>query len=198
MCHVQQFLVVWIFSRSLGVICYDKLLLSEDRKNYFKNQCLMCSQSTFPILTSFWLNEMVILKARKPDNFESHNSLKVNFTNIWGLRLNFVQCESFLESKSSVILVLCETNLDDSIYSRYFSVRGYFCLIRKNSLSHVHGLALYVKEGYPFARNLSLENSQDSYLYFRLALLHWVSYFVFFYRSPSSSLCTVFMLFHLT
>ena len=34
-------------------------------------------------------------------------------------------------------------------------------------------------------------NSSDSYLCFRLALLHSVSYFSFFYRSPSSSLCTV-------
>ena len=35
-------------------------------------------------------------------------------------------------------------------------------------------------------------NSADSYLCFRLALLHSVSYFFFLYRSPSSSLCTVF------
>ena len=56
----------------------------------------------------------------------------------------------------------------------------------------MHGLAVYVKEGLPFARDLSLENSADSYLYFRLALLHSVSYFFFLYQSPSSSLCTVF------
>ena len=34
----------------------------------------------------------------------------------------------------------------------------------------MHGLAVYVKEGLPFARDLSLENSADSYLCFRLAL----------------------------
>ena len=56
----------------------------------------------------------------------------------------------------------------------------------------MHGLAVYVKEGLPFARDLSLENSADSYLCFRLALLHSVSYFFFLYRSPSSSLGTVF------
>ena len=56
----------------------------------------------------------------------------------------------------------------------------------------MHGLAVYVKEGLPFARDLSLENSADSYLCFRLALLHSVSYFFFLYRSPSSSLCPVF------
>ena len=56
----------------------------------------------------------------------------------------------------------------------------------------MHGLAVYMKEGLPFTRDLSLENSADSYLCFRLALLHSVSYFFFLYRSPSSLLCTVF------
>ena len=56
----------------------------------------------------------------------------------------------------------------------------------------MHGLAIYVKESLPFARDLSVENSADSYLCFRLALFHSVSYFFFLYRSPSSSLCTVF------
>ena len=56
----------------------------------------------------------------------------------------------------------------------------------------MHSHVVYVKEGLPFARDLSLENCADSYLCFRLALLHSVSYFFFLYRSPSSSLCTVF------
>ena len=71
-------------------------------------------------------------------------------------------------------------------------MRGYLSLIQKDSTTHMHGLAVYVKEGLPFARDLSLENSADSYLCFRLALLHSVAYFFFLYRSPSSSLCTVF------
>ena len=134
----------------------------------------------------------ILSKVCKPDNFESHNSLKLSFTNIRGLRSNFVDCESFLESNSPDILALCETNLDDSIDSGNFSVRGYLPLIRKDSTTHMHGLTVYVKEGLHFARDLSLENSADSYLCFRLALLHSVSYFFFLYRSPSSSLCTVF------
>ena len=51
------------------------------------------------------------------------------------------------------------------------------------------GLAVYVKEGLPFACDLSQENSVDSYLCFRLALLHSVSYFFFLYHSPFLSLC---------
>ena len=112
--------------------------------------------------------------------------------NIRGLCSNFVDCESFLESNSPDILALCETDLDDSIDSDNFSVRGYLPLIQKDSSTHMHGLAVYVREGLPFAQDLSLENSPDSYLCFQLALRHSVSYFFFLYQSPSSSLCTVF------
>ena len=123
----------------------------------------------------------IILKACKLDNFELHNSLKLSFTNIRGLCSNFVDCKSLFESNSPDILTLCETNLDDSIDSGNFSVRGYLPLIRKDSSTHMHCLAIYVKEGLSFARNLSLENSADSYLCFRLALIHSVSYFFFLY-----------------
>ena len=139
----------------------------------------------------------ILSKACKPDNFESHNSLKLSFTNIRGLHSNFVDCESFLESNSPDILALCETNLDDSIDSGNFSVRVYLPLIQKDSSTHMHGLTVYVKEGLPFAQDISLENSADSYLCFQLALLHSVSYFFFLCRSPSSSLCTFLILFHL-
>ena len=55
----------------------------------------------------------------------------------------------------------------------------------------MHGLTVYVKEGLPFALHLSLENSADFYLCFRLALLQSLSYF-FHCPSPSSALCMVF------
>ena len=71
-------------------------------------------------------------------------------------------------------------------------MRGYLTLIRNDSSTHMHGPSVYVKEGFPFARDVSLENSVDSYLCFRLALLRSVSYFFFLYQSPSLSLCIVF------
>ena len=108
----------------------------------------------------------ILLKGCKPDNFKSHNSRKLSFTNISGLRSNFVECESFLESNSPDILALRETSLDDSIDSGNFSVRGCLPSIRKDSIAHMHGLAVYVKERLPSARYLSLENSADSYLCF--------------------------------
>ena len=108
----------------------------------------------------------ILSKVCKPGNFELHNSLKLSFANIRGLRSNFVDCESFLESNSPEILALCETNLDDSFDSGSFSVTGYLPLIREDSSTDMHGLAVYVKEGLPFARDLCLENSADSYLCF--------------------------------
>ena len=82
----------------------------------------------------------ILSKACKPDNFESHNSLKLNFTNIRGLLSNFVDSESFLESNSPDILALCETTLDDSIDSGNFSVIGYLPLVQKDSSTHMHRL----------------------------------------------------------
>ena len=73
-----------------------------------------------------------------------------------------------------------------------FLCDGYLPLILKDSINHMHGLGVYVKEGLPFARDLSLEKFTDSYICFRLALLHTVSYFFFLYQSPCLSLCTVF------
>ena len=140
----------------------------------------------------------ILSKACKPDNFESHNSLKLSFTNIRGLRSNFVDCESFLESNSPDILALCETNLDDSIDSGNFSERGYLPLIRKNSSTHMHGLAVYVKEGLSFAWDLSLETLQ-----ILIYVFDWL-YFTQCLTSFSSidhllQLCAQFLiLFHIT
>ena len=133
------------------------------------------------------MNYGILSKECKPDNFESHNSLKLSFMNICSLNLNFVECESFLESNYLHILAPCERNLDDSIDSGNFSVRGYLPLIRKDSITQIHGLTVYVKEGLPFVWDLSLENSADSYLCFPLALLHSVSFFFFLYQSSSCS-----------
>ena len=77
----------------------------------------------------------------------NHTTLKLNFTIIRGLRSNFVECKSFLESNSPDIIALCETNLDDSLDSGNFSARGFLRLIRKDSLTHMHGLAVSMKEG---------------------------------------------------
>ena len=81
----------------------------------------------YPILTQGIM--VILVKICKPDNFELHNSLKLSFMNNRGLHSNFVYCEYLLQSDPFDILALCETNLDDSIDSGNFSVRGYLPLI---------------------------------------------------------------------
>ena len=83
----------------------------------------------FDLFLTQWIIA-ILSKGCKPDNFEWHNSQKLSFPNIWGLHLNFVESESFLQSNSLDILAHCETNLDDSINSGYFYVRDYLPLIR--------------------------------------------------------------------
>ena len=123
---------------------------------------------------------MTISEGCKPDNFESHNSLKLSFVNISGLCLNFVGCESLLESNSPDILALYETNWDHSIDSGNFSVTSYLPLICKDSIAHMHGLAVYVKDGLSFAQDLHLENSTDLTFVFDWPLSGLL------YQSPSS------------
>ena len=71
-------------------------------------------------------------------------------------------------------------------------MRVYLPLIRKDFFTHMHGLAVYVKEGLPFTRDLSIEKSADSYLCLPLALLHSATYFFFLFDSTSLSLSTGF------
>ena len=63
-----------------------------------KLQGLVSHELTVYLLTQ-WI--MAILsKGCKPDNFESHISLKISLMNISGLRSSFVECESFLKPNS--------------------------------------------------------------------------------------------------
>ena len=116
----------------------------------------------FDLFFTQWITT-VLSKWYKPDNFESLNSLKLSSTNICGLSSNFGEFESFLESTCPGILALCETNLDGSIDSGNFSVGSYLTLIRNDSITHLHGLAVYV-------------NPTDSYLKFVSAIFFLVCF----------------------
>ena len=157
---LQLFPVMWTFLRSLDVICYNWWVLSQGHKKLLWGLMSHKLAAYLSVFNLFKLIKTMLSKAWKPDNFELRNSLKLSFTNIWGFRSNFVDCETFLESNSPEILALCERNLDDSIDSSSFFVRGYLLLIRKDSSTHIYDLAVYVKEGLPFERDLSLQNSE--------------------------------------
>ena len=63
---LQLFLLVRIFLSSLGVICYNRWVLSEDHKNYLKDCCLLNSQPTFLFIgvvpTIFFASVFLCLK----------------------------------------------------------------------------------------------------------------------------------------
>ena len=137
----------------------------------------------------------ILSKAYKRDIFKLHNPLKLSFTNIRHLCSNFVDCLSFLEPNSPDILSLCETNLDCSINYGNLFVRGYLPLIRQDSNTHMH-VCIFShfiwRRDFLLHRNYLSKTPSDSYLRFRLALLHSVSCFFFLYQSTSSSMFMVF------
>ena len=149
----------------------------------------LTAYSIFNLFLTQWIM-VILLKGFKPDNWTTQFTITYLYEYLRP-SYQFVECESFLESHSHDILAICETNLDDSIDSGNFSVAGFLSLIWKDYIIHMRYHAVYVKEGIPFAQDISLENSADSYLGFQLALLHSLSYFFFLCWSPSSSLCTV-------
>ena len=107
----------------------------------------------------------ILSKACKPDNFESHNSLKLSFLNIRGLRSNFVHCESFLESNSPDILALCEANLDHSTHSGNFSVRGYISSFNSKGFWYSYAWSHHLCERTSFCMGFLLHGKLCRFLF---------------------------------
>ena len=126
-CHLlQQMSSQWGSQKLLHGLVYHELITYLSVFNLFLTQWIMT----------------ILSKGCKPYHFEPHNSLKLSFTNIWGPHSNFVECESFLEPNFPDILVLSETNLNNSIDSGNFSLRDYLPLIGNDSITHMHSLAV--------------------------------------------------------
>ena len=66
----------------------------------------------------------ILSEGCKPGNFEPNNSLKLAYK-YFRLSFRFCWLWIFFESNSPDIFALCEANVDDSIDSGDFSVRGY-------------------------------------------------------------------------
>ena len=109
-------------------------------------------------------------KVCKPNNFESHNSLNLNFINFPGLGSNFVGCELFLGLNSPKIQLILIISLWET-------------LIWKDSGTHMHGLGVYVKEVLLFHGNcLQKTWSIFDWLYF-------IWYLIFFPSIDHHLLC---------
>ena len=90
--------------------------------------------SVFDLFFTQWI--MAILsKGCKVDGFQSHGSLKLSFTSIQVLYLNFVECKFFLESNSPDILALCE-KLGWLNWFWQFLNEGFLPLHRKDFATH--------------------------------------------------------------
>ena len=126
----------------------------------------------------------ILSKGCKTSNFEPHNSLKLSFTNIWGLHSDFV------EGESPNIHALRETNLDDLIDSDNFSVRCYLSLICKDSIYYLYAWSLSLKEG----RRTSFCMGHRKLCRFSLFSISFTSLSVslFLFWSPSWWFCMVF------
>ena len=122
-------------------------------------------------------------KFSKPDKRKSQTlrskPLSLAYTNNGGIRTNFSHVESFLSNSSPDIFALCETNLNPSVSNKNLNVAGYLPLVRKDSSTHMHGLGVYVRDNLPLARIPTLEDPNESFMCFRLSLLHSTSYLFF-------------------
>ena len=96
----------------------------------------------------------------------------------------------FLNLALLTFLLFDETDLDDSIDSGNLYERGYRPLIQNDSITHMHDLAVCVKETISLLPGLSLRNSVDLYLYFLFYAFSFIDHLHFSIQ--------FFMLFHLT
>ena len=131
-----------------------------------------------------------------PTIMSKHKAVKnlpftLSFTNIRSLYSNFSSVEAFLANSSPDLLALSETNLSSNFADSDFSIPGYLPIIRKDSSTHMHGLAVYARDTLPISREVHLEKPTEPFMCFRLSLLHSTSYLFFLYRSPSSQDCSV-------
>ena len=118
----------------------------------------------------------ILSKEGKPDKCESHNSLKLSFTNIRGLRSNFRWMWILPWNKLSRHLILHTQLIRQFLYERLFSFNPKrFCYSYAWWYSLCEGRTSFYAG----------RTSADSYLYFQLALLYSVFYFFFLYQPPS-------------
>ena len=104
----------------------------------------------------------------KPDNSKSKSPPPtVYYTNVRGLRGNFTDIEAFMLKNKHDIFDFCDGNIQDSD----FQLPGYLPIHRKDA-GQIHSLGVYVKSNLPIAQETTLEDENESYMCFRLALLN--------------------------
>ena len=126
---LKLFLVVWIFLRFLGVICYGKWGSQLGSQKLLQGMVSHEFTAYLSIFNLFKLNKLW-------SYYQKHvKQIILNRTTLWSLALRifepsfeFSWSPIFLESNSEFV-ALRETNLDDSTDSGNFFVTGYLPLI---------------------------------------------------------------------
>ena len=103
-----------------------------------------------------------------PTIMSKHKAVKnlpftLSFTNIRSLYSNFSSVEAFLANSSPDLLALSETNLSSNFADSDFSIPGYLPIIRKDSPTHMHGLAVYARDTLPISREVHLEKPTGAF-----------------------------------
>ena len=97
---------------SQATIIFPLLLRMKNRQGLIQRE--KCDEfiNAIKLLGENWeiVNKILLKLEKFADPIQRTNSLKLSFTNIRGLRSNFVDCKSFHELNSPDIVALCETN----------------------------------------------------------------------------------------
>ena len=138
---------------------------------------IILSDHTFDGTKLFLTHDIAILSKRlKPGNIKS--------------QLSKILLDQYL--RSSFELCWVQIFLWVKLYMRQTCIlfNWFWQFLFEHSVTHVHGLSVYVKEGASFYRLIS--GKIWRFLCFWQALLHSLLYFFFCCQSPSSSLCIIF------
>ena len=106
----------------------------------------------------------------------------VSYTNIRGLRSNSPEVEAFIEETKPDFLSLSETG--SGISGDAFHLPGYLPIITKEDHlnRHGHGLAVFIKDGFPCGRVSAYEDPELPFMCFRVALVRSTSFIFTLYR----------------
>ena len=129
----------------------------------------------FRLILTQWI-VAILSKVCKPDNFDSRNSLSLSFTNIWDLRSNFVDSESFLGSfleNSPDILAL----LDKPGWPKWFW--QFLC----------EGLSSFNSKGFYYLYALSCSLCEERTSFFTGLISTKLCRFLLMFSTSFTSLC---------
>ena len=113
----------------------------------------------------------IVSNVCKPDNLESYNSLKLSFTNIWGLHSNYVGCEHSLNQTFQIFLLMWHKRGRLNWFQQFLGeVLPSFYLTFKRILLLIYILLKYMQRVTSFSTRLTLRKL------WRFLFLFWTGF----------------------